>query len=1020
MSNLIRFALSQRLLIMIFVLLLSGGGYYAFKNIPIDAFPEVSPTQVKIIVKAPGMTPEEVEARITTPIEVDLLGIPHQTMLRSIAKYALTDITVDFEEGTDIFWARQQIAERLNTMWGNLPAGVEGGIAPMTTPLGEMFMFTVEGGGLTLMERRDLLDWVIRPALRTVPGVADVNSLGGMVRSFEVIPDNTRLSARGISIDQLMKALQANNRNDGAGRMTDGEEALIVRAEGRIKTLADVSTIVVDNQNGTPITIGDVAEVKIGALTRYGAVSKNGEGEAVTGLVLSLRGANARQTIAGIEEKLAKISLGFPKGVEAKVFYNRGNLVDKAVDTVLHALLEAIALVVVLLILFLGNLRAALVVALALPLAALFTFILMNFMGMSANLMSLGGLAIAIGMLVDAAVVVVENLITHLANVETAQRLPRLHVIYRATREVAGPVTSGILIIIIVFLPLLTLQGLEGKLFTPVALTIVFALSGSLVLSLTAIPVIASYLLKEVSHEEPWLPRQLQKAYQPALLWCLGNSKKVFIAAGALLAVTVMVFTQIGSTFMPTMDEGDIILQLEKLPSITLAQSVALDGQVQKSLLNNIPEIATIVSRVGADELGLDPMGLNETDTFLVLKPKDQWRMHSKEALIEEIRKVMAQTPGIAFGFTQPIEMRVSEMLTGTRGDVAVKLFGPDLAVLNEKAIEIADILKHITGSSDVFAKQNSGMQFLQLTIDKLAAGRLGLDSDTIETLLRAQIEGLKLGIVQEGIKRTPLILRGNSTTSNIDNLQITLPNGEYVPVATIAKIQKVEGVVSISRERGQRFVVVRSNVQDRDLVGFVDEARKAVAEKVKLPTGYTVEFGGQFENQQRAAATLSLVVPVSLVLIFLLLFSTFGSVRQAVLVLSNIPLAMVGGVFALWVSGEYLSVPASVGFIALLGIAVLNGVVMVSYFNQLRATGMELTKVVTLGSSRRLRPVLMTASIAAFGLIPLLFATGPGSEIQRPLAIVVIGGLVSSTFLTLFLLPILFKLFGISRESKQ
>jgi cobalt-zinc-cadmium resistance protein CzcA len=1005
---------------MIVVLLLSGGGYYAFKNIPIDAFPEVSPTQVKIIVKAPGMTPEEVEARITAPIEIELLGIPHQTMLRSVAKYALTDITVDFEEGTDIFWARQQIAERLNTMWGNLPAGVQGGIAPMTTPLGEMFMFTVEGGDLSLMERRDLLDWVIRPALRTVSGVADVNSLGGMVRSFEVIPDNSRLSARGISMDKLMQALEKNNRNDGAGRLTEGEEALIVRAEGRIKTLADVSTIVVDSKNDIPILVGDVAEVKIGALTRYGAVSKNGEGEAVTGLVLSLRGANARQTIVGIEKKLAEISLGFPKGVEAKVFYNRGNLVDKAVETVLHALLEAIVLVVVLLILFLGNLRAALVVALALPLAALFTFILMNYMGMSANLMSLGGLAIAIGMLVDAAVVVVENLITHLAHVEKAQRLPRLHVIYRATAEVAGPVTSGILIIIIVFLPLLTLQGLEGKLFTPVALTIVFALSGSLVLSLTIIPVIASYLLKEVSHEEPWLPRQLQRLYQPALLWCLANSKRVFMGAGALLVITLVVFTQIGSTFMPTMDEGDIIVQLEKLPSITLDQSVALDGQVQKNLLKHIPEIATIVSRVGADELGLDPMGLNETDTFLVLKAKDEWRMDSKDELIAEIRKVMEETPGIAFGFTQPIEMRVSEMLTGTRGDVAVKLFGTDISVLNEKADEIAGVLKHITGSSDVFAKQNNGMQFLSVTIDKLAAGRFGLDSDSIETLLRAQIEGLNLGIVQEGIKRTPLIIRGNSNAANFDNLQVTLPNGANIPVTAIAKIQKVEGVVSVGRERGQRFVVVRSNVQDRDLVGFVEEARKAVAEKVKLPIGYTVEFGGQFENQQRAAATLSLVVPIALGLIFLLLFSTFGSVRQAVLVLSNIPLAMVGGVFALWLSGEYLSVPASVGFIALLGIAVLNGVVMVSYFNQLKATGMELIKVVTLGSSRRLRPVLMTASIAAFGLIPLLFATGPGSEIQRPLAIVVIGGLVSSTFLTLFLLPILFKLFGVPKESEQ
>ncbi len=1021
MANLIRFALGQRLLMMLLVVLLSGGGYWAFKNIPIDAFPEVSPTQVKVIVKAPGMTPEEVEARITAPIEVELLGIPHQTMLRSIAKYALTDITVDFKEGTDIYWARQQIAERLNTMWGNLPAGIEGGIAPMTTPLGEMFMFTVEGGGLSLMERRSLLDWVIRPALRTVPGVADVNSLGGLVRSFEVIPDNTRLSARGINIAQLTAALESNNRNDGAGRMTDGEEALIVRAEGRIKTLDDVGIIVVDNKNGIPITVGDVATIKIGALTRYGAVSKNGEGEAATGLVLSLRGTNARQTIAGIEKKLAEISPGFPKGVEAKVFYNRGDLVDKAVNTVLHALLEAIVLVVILLILFLGNLRAALVVALALPLAALFTFILMNTMGMSANLMSLGGLAIAIGMLVDAAVVVVENLITHLAHTEKARRLPRLHVIYRATREVAQPVVSGILIIIIVFLPLLTLQGLEGKLFTPMALTIVFALSGSLVLSLTVIPVLASYLLKEVSHEEPWLPRHIQKLYQPALAWCLANSKKVFIAAGSLLAVTVLVFTQIGSTFMSTMDEGDIIIvMLEKLPSITLEQSVALDLQVQKNLLKNIPEIVDIVARVGTDELGLDPMSLNDTDTFLILKPKKQWRMDSKEQLRDEIRKVMAQTPGIAFQFTQPIEMRVSEMLTGTRGDVAVKLFGTDLAVLNEKAQQISEILKNIKGASDVFAKQNDGMQFLQLTIDKSAAGRLGLDSDSIETLLRAQIEGLKLGVVQEGIKRTPLILRGDSNTANFDNLQIALPYGGHVPVTAIAKIEKVEGVVSVGRERGQRFVGITSNVVNRDLVSFVDEARKAVAEQVDLPTGYTVEFGGQFENQQRAAATLSVVVPVSLGLIFLLLFTTFGSVRQAVLVLSNIPLAMVGGVFALWLSGEYLSVPASVGFIALLGIAVLNGVVMVSYFNQLIATGMDLVNVVLLGSSRRLRPVLMTASIAAFGLIPLLFATGPGSEIQRPLAIVVIGGLVSSTFLTLFLLPILFKLFGLPKEVKR
>lgn len=1015
MAQLIRFALSHRLLILIAVLVLTGAGYHAFQNIPIDAFPEVSPTQVKIIVKAPGMTPEEVETRITAPIETELLGIPHQTMLRSIAKYALTDITIDFAEGTDIYWARQQIAERLNSIWGTMPSGVQGGIAPMTTPLGEIFMFTIEGGGLSLMERRSLLDWVIRPALRTVPGVADVNALGGLARSFEVVPDNTRLSARGIDLDRLVQALQSNNRNDGAGRLSDGEEALIVRVEGRIKTLDDVRRIVVDNKNGVPISVGDIADVRIGALTRYGAVSKNGQGEAVTGLVLSLRGANARQTIVGVEQKLAEISKGFPEGVAAKVFYNRAHLIEKAVDTVVHALAEAVALVVVLLLLFLGNIRAAVVVALALPMAALFTFILMAQIDMSANLMSLGGLAIAIGMLVDAAVVVTENLTTHLAHSPTAQRLPHLHVIYRATREVAAPVTSGILIIIIVFLPLLTLQGLEGKLFTPVALTIVFALSGSLLLSLTAIPVIASYLLKKVSHDEPWLPRKLQQIYQPALAWCLDHGKPVFIGAAVLLVLTGWAFTRIGSTFMPTLDEGDIIVQLEKLPSITLAQSVALDGQVQKNLLQNVPEISAVVSRVGSDELGLDPMSLNETDAFLILKPKSQWHAPDKAHLIEDIRKVMEQTPGIAFGFTQPIEMRVSEMLTGTRGDLAVKLFGPDLAVLDQKGNEIAGLLRGIRGSIDVFVRQNTGMQFLQLTLDKSAAGRFGLDIDRIENWLHAEIEGLNLGIVQEGVKRTPLILRGDSNTANFNNLQITLANGSHIPITAVAKVSKVEGVVAVQRERGQRFTVVRSNVQDRDLVGFVAEAKRLVAEKIQLPAGYTVEFGGQFENQQRAAATLSIVVPISLGLIFLLLFSTFGSVRQATLVLSNIPLAMVGGVFALWWSGEYLSVPASVGFIALLGIAVLNGVVMVSYFNQLAATGMDIARVVQVGSSRRLRPVLMTASIAAFGLMPLLFATGPGSEIQKPLAIVVIGGLVSSTFLTLFLLPMLYRRFGLA-----
>jgi len=1020
MTRLIEFALTQRLLIILGAILVAGFGWTAFRQLPIDAFPDVSPTQVKIIVKAPGMTPEEVESQITAPIELELLGIPRQVMLRSIAKYALSDITVDFAEGTDIYWARQQVAERLAAAWENLPEDVEGGIAPMTTPLGEMFMFTVDGD-FSLTELRTILDWTIRPALRTVPGVADVNSLGGYARSFEVMPDPLRMAARGVDPLALGNALATNNRNDGAGRMTDGEEALLVRSAGRIKTLDDVRAIVVAEKEGFPIRVGDVATVRIGSITRYGAVTQNGEAEAVQGLVLGLRGANAREVVGGVRDKLDEIASALPEGVTVNVFYDRGELVQRAVGTVSRALAEATVLVIVLLVLFLGDLRASLAVALVLPLAALATFILMRQFGMSANLMSLGGLAIAIGMLVDAAVVVVENITTHVADWQKTRRLPRLHIFYRAVREVSVPVASGISIIIIVFFPLLTLQGLEGKLFTPVALTIVFALAASLILSLTVIPVLSSFLLTKVTHEDPWLPRKLEALYLPLLRWCLDNTKRVSVAAVAMLVATALVYIFfIGKSFMPTMDEGDIIVQLEKLPSITLENSVDHDLRVQRAILDQVPEVERIVARVGSDEIGMDPMGLNETDVFMVLRPQSEWRMDTKDELIDVIREVLEGFPGIAYGFTQPIEMRVSEMLTGVRGDVAVKLFGPELDVLNRYAADIADVLQTVEGSEDVFTSQNDGVQYFELEIDRLTAGRMGMSVENLQRILRSQLEGLTLGIVQEGVRRTPLVMRApasiGSAPESFASLPVSLPGGNQVPLGTLASVRRVEGVVSVGRERGQRFTVVRTNVADRDLVGFVDEAREKVSTEIDLPAGYYVQWGGQFENQQRAAARLAVVVPVSIGLIFLLLFSTFGSVRQALLVLTNIPFALIGGVIGLWLTGEYLSVPASVGFIALLGIAVLNGVVMVSYFNQLRARGLPIGELVTEGARRRLRPVLMTASIAAFGLVPLLFASGPGSEIQRPLAIVVIGGLISATLLTLIILPILYRRFE-SRE---
>ena len=1021
LGRIIQFALTQRMLMMIVIALIIGGGWYAFMHTPIDAFPDVSTTQVKIIVKAPGMTPEEVETRITAPIEVEMLGIPNQSILRSIAKYALTDITVDFDEGTDIYWARQQVAERLSAIWGNLPADISGGIAPLTTPLGEMFMFTIEGGGLDIMERRGILDWVIRPALRSVTGVADVNALGGLVRSYEVIPDNARMRALDISIDNLRTALQQNNRNDGAGRLNDGEEALLVRTEGSIQTLEDVRNIVVRADALEPVRIANIAEVRIGAITRYGAVTKNGKGETVQGLVLGLRGANARDVVAGVRSKLDELKPGLPEGVEINVFYDRGQLVNKAVGTVTKALAEATVLVIILLILFLGNIRAALTVALILPLSALATFILMHQFGMSANLMSLGGLAIAVGMLVDAAVVVVENVMTHLSHNKAAGRLPRLHLIYRAACVVAVPVTSGILIIIIVFLPLLTLQGLEGKLFIPVALTIVFALSASLLLSLTVIPVLASYLIGKVSHEEPRFVKLLQKIYRPTLNWSLSHSRTVILFALVLLVIAGFLYTQIGKSFMPTMDEGDMIVQLEKLPSINLQESINIDMRVQRAILKNVPDVTGIVARAGSDELGLDPMGLNETDSFLILKPRDQWQSKDKEALTASIRDVLANFPGVGYAFTQPIEMRVSEMLTGVRGDLAIKIFGGDQKQLNATADAIVNILKNVNGAEDVYTPRNEGAQYLRLTIDRMQAGRLGVSVDKLENDLRAQVEGIRVGTVYQGARRVPLLLRGpeqlRDSVSVFSSQRFSLPQGDSTGLADLVTLERTEGPVAIKRESGNRMAVVIANVSGRDLVSFVEEAKQVVADNVQLPGGYYLQWGGQFENQQRAAKRLSIVVPVALGLIFLTLFSTFRSVRQSVLVLANIPFALIGGVVGLWLTGEYLSVPASVGFIALLGISVLNGVVMVTYFNQLHALGRPIHEVVTEGALRRLRPVLMTASIAAFGLLPLLFAQGPGSEIQRPLAIVVIGGLVSSTLLTLFLLPMLYRRFGIERS---
>ena len=1023
LERIVELALSQRLLVLLLVLLLAVTGMQAFRNLPIDAFPDISPTQVKLILKAPGMTPEEVETRVIVPLEYELLGIPRQTVLRSAAKYAIADVTIDFEEGTDIYWARQQVAERFGNAAGDLPAGIEGGLAPIATPLSDLFMFTIEGGALSLEERRTLLDWVIRPALRTLPGVADVNSLGGRVRTFEVVPDRGAMAAAGVTLADLEAAIARNNGNDGAGRLESGEEALVVRAVGAVGSLSDVAATVVRTGPAGVTRVGDIAEVRHGTLTRYGAVTKDGKEEAVQGLVIGLRGADASDVVARVKAKLAEIEPTLPPGVRIEVFYDRSELINRAVGTVMRALIEAAVLVVLLLLVFLGEARAALVVATTLPLSALLTFILMRATGLSANLMSLGGLAIALGMLVDAAVVVVENTVSRLQVVH-GETVPKLHVVYRSVAEVVRPVGAGILIICLVFLPLLTLQGLEGKLFSPVALTIIYALSASLLLALTVIPVFASFVLTPGSHQEPWLMRKLMPAYSRALEWVLVHPRAVVIGAALTFGLAALAYMGIGKTFMPTMDEGAVLVQTEKLPSINLEHSIRGDLRLQQALMAEIPEVRHAIARVGSDELGFDPMGLNQTDMFLVLAPREDWQAPDKAALADRMRAVLDRFAGTAYAFTQPIEMRVSEMLTGARGDLAVKIFGPDLDRIGELAGRIEGVLREIDGAEDVYTLTNSGVQYLQLDIDRLAAGRAGFDVAALHAELRAQIEGLTVGNVLEEGRRTPLVVRGEerlrSLPERFEDLRIAAPAGGTVRVGDLARVVTVEGPVKVDRENASRFALVQANVAGRDLVGYVNDAQSRVAAEVQLPPGYRIAWGGQFENQQRAAARLALVVPLALGLIFLVLFSTFGSVRQALLVLANVPFALVGGVLALWVTREYLSVPASVGFIALLGIAVLNALVMVSHFNHLAESGVAIGRVVREGAKRRLRPVLMTASITAFGLVPLLFATGPGSEIQRPLAIVVIGGLVTSTLLTLLMLPLMFERFGIESPAME
>ncbi|GAA9653815.1 efflux RND transporter permease subunit [Helicobacter pylori] len=1010
LASIIEFSLRQRIIVIVGAILILFFGTYSFINTPVDAFPDISPTQVKIILKLPGSSPEEMENNIVRPLELELLGLKGQKSLRSISKYSISDITIDFDDSVDIYLARNIVNERLSSVMKDLPVGVEGGMAPIVTPLSDIFMFTIDGN-ITEIEKRQLLDFVIRPQLRMISGVADVNSIGGFSRAFVIVPDFNDMARLGISISDLEEAVRVNLRNSGAGRVDRDGETFLVKIQTASLSLEDIGKITVSTNLGH-LHIKDFAKVISQSRTRLGFVTKDGVGETTEGLVLSLKEANTKEIITQVYQKLEELKPFLPSGVSINVFYDRSEFTQKAIATVSKTLIEAVVLIIITLFLFLGNLRASVAVGVILPLSLSVAFIFIKLSDLTLNLMSLGGLVIAIGMLIDSAVVVVENAFEKLsANTKTT----KLHAIYRSCKEIAVSVVSGVVIIIVFFVPILTLQGLEGKMFRPLAQSIVYALLGTLVLSITIIPVMSSLVLKATPHSETFLTRFLNRIYAPLLEFFVRNPKKVILGAFVFLIASLSLFPFVGKNFMPALDEGDVVLSVETTPSISLDQSKDLMLNIESAIKKHVKEVKSIVARTGSDELGLDLGGLNQTDTFISFIPKKEWSVKTKDELLEKIMDSLKDFKGINFSFTQPIEMRISEMLTGVRGDLAVKIFGDDISALNELSFQIAQALKGIKGSSEVLTTLNEGVNYLYVTPNKESMADVGITSNEFSKFLKSALEGLVVDVIPTGISRTPVMIRQESdfasSITKIKSLALTSKYGVLVPITSIAKIEEVDGPVSIVRENSMRMSVVRSNVVGRDLNSFVEEAKKVIAQNIKLPPSYYITYGGQFENQQRANKRLSTVIPLSILVIFFILFFTFKSIPLALLILLNIPFAVTGGLIALFVVGEYISVPASVGFIALFGIAVLNGVVMIGYFKELLLQGKSIEECVLLGAKRRLRPVLMTACIAGLGLIPLLFSHSVGSEVQKPLAIVVLGGLVTSSALTLLLLPPMFML---------
>ena len=1018
LDRLIRFVLDQRLLVIIATAVLVVAGSFAWKQLPIDAFPDVTNVQVMILTEAPGLAPVDVEQQITFPIELAMLGLPDVRQVRSLSKAVLSQVVVIFADHVDIYFARQVVFERLQTARGDIPQWAEPELGPISSGLGEIYQYTVESDKRSPMELRTIQDWTIAPQLRPLPGINEVNSMGGHVKQYHVLVDPGRLLKYGITLRDVLEAVENNNANAGGNFIIKGWEQAYVRSVGLIQTISDIENIVLEANDGTPIYLKDVAEVRLGPETRQGAVTRDGKGETVAGMAIMLRGSNSKVVVDRVRKTIPKIQASLPEDVRISPFYDRTALIQACIKTVVNALKEGGVFVIIVLFLLLGNFRAGLIVALSLPLTALIAFILMGWQDVTANLMSLGGLAIAIGMIVDASIVVSENIIRHLSE-KAGSDDSKTSIIYEAVREVARPIMFAILIIIIVFLPLFTLEQMEGKMFKPLAITICFAMFASLLVSLTVVPVLCSFFVRGHGEaKDNLVVRALKRIYLPALYRVIRLRRWVVLVAIGALAAVMMLVPRLGTEFLPQLDEGAIAINVVRLPSASLDGSVAVGTFIEQRLLK-FSEVETVVTKTGRAEISEDPMGPEQNDVFIMLYPRDQWKTgRTKEELVAAIQEDLDRIPGLRLSFSQPIALRVNELISGIKSDLAVKVFGPDLDILRENANKLAAVVNGVRGAEDIKVEQISGFAQIDVEIDRKAIARHKINLADINEIIETAVGGKVATTVVEGQMRFAVLVRFperyRRDISSLERILVPAPRGGHVPLGQLARIRQIEAPAQISRENSMRRVVVECNIRGRDMGSFVAEVQEKVQQIIDdLPSGYYLDFGGQFENQQRAMQRLMIVVPISITLIFLMLFSSFGSIRSALLVFANLPFALIGGILAIYLFKINLSVSAAIGFIALFGIAVENGLVLVDFFNRFRSRGLTTIEAVKKGCDLRFRPVLMTALTTLFGLAPLIYATGSGSEIHRPLAMVVLGGLLTSLFQNLFLLPALYCMVG-------